>query len=65
MFLVFRRQADGLDMRTDRREPAIIGTGLQPVTIMYAPISFLPYLHGPTAALPCTILAIFDSCSYL
>jgi hypothetical protein len=30
-----------------------------------APLSFLLYLHGPTAALPCTILAIFDSCPYL
>jgi hypothetical protein len=35
------------------------------VTIMYAPISFLPYLHGPMAVLPCTILTIFDLCSYL
>jgi hypothetical protein len=28
------------------------------------PLSFLSYLHGPTAALPCTILAIIDSYPY-
>jgi hypothetical protein len=29
------------------------------------PLSFLPYLRGPTAALPCTILTISDLCPYL
>jgi hypothetical protein len=28
------------------------------------PLSFLSYLHGPTAVLPCTILAIIDSYPY-